>query len=179
MKLTTLFPVITALLISAFYLFLPSFRDCVLPRERGKKPRREAVYGERIAVVLVTLLYALMAFSHLGSTKAPQSFHAFSEGESVTLELDGSRAPSRAMAYSVLGTGGFSLSLSEDGREWTAAAELEQNYVALLKWHELPLSGRGRFLRLTAHGSPELGELTLFDADGAALSWKTANELTD
>ena len=179
MKLTTLFPVITALLISAFYLFLPSFRDCVLPRERGKKPRREAVYGERIAVVLVTLLYALMAFSHLGSTKAPQSFHAFSEGESMTLELDGSRAPSRAMAYSVLGTGGFSLSLSEDGREWTAAAELEQNYVALLKWHELPLSGRGRFLRLTAHGSPELGELTLFDADGAALSWKTANELTD
>ncbi len=179
MKLTTLFPVLTALLISAFYLFLPPLQRCALPAARGKKPRREAVYGERIAVVLVTLLYAFAAFSHLGDTSAPKTYYAFSDGESMTLELDGSHELSRAMARSVLGTGSFTLSLSEDGRTWTEAASLEQNYVALLKWHELPLSGSACFLRLTAAGSPQLGELTLFDESGAALTWKTRNVLTD
>ncbi len=194
MKLTVLFPVLTALLISAFYLFLPPLPP--LPpappeekRPKGKKgrakkteiilPRPAEKYGERIAVALVTLLYALAAFSHLGDTKAPRSFRSFSEGESLTLELSESSSVSRAMVYSVLGTGGFSVSFSEDGERWTDAAEFEQNYVALLKWHELSLSGRARWVRLSFFGSPELGELTLYDADGAALSWETQNELTD
>ena len=199
MKLTILFPVLTALLISAFYLFLPELGRCALPGEPKEKPEskkkssrkkdvqkkaeaapvRKNARGEYVALLLVTLLYALAAFSRLGDTKAPQSSHVFSAGESMTLELDGSYELSRAMARSVIGTGGFSLSLSEDGESWTDAGELDQNYVALLKWHEIPLSGRARYLRLTADGAPELAELTLYDENGAALPWKTQNALTD
>ena len=199
MKLTILFPVLTALLISAFYLFLPELGRCALPGEPKEKPEnkkksgrkkdgqkkaeaapvRKDTRGEYVALLLVTLLYALVAFSQLGDTKAPQSSHVFSAGESMTLELDGSYELSRAMVRSVIGTGGFSLSLSEDGETWTDAAELDQNYVALLKWHEIPLSGRARYLRLTAEGAPELAELTLYDQNGAALPWKTQNALTD
>ena len=199
MKLTILFPVLTALLISAFYLFLPELGRCALPGEPKEKPEnkkksgrkkdgqkkaeaapvRKDTRGEYVALLLVTLLYALVAFSRLGDTKAPQSSHVFSAGESMTLELDGSYELSRAMVRSVIGTGGFSLSLSEDGETWTDAGELDQNYIALLKWHELPLSGRARCLRLTAEGAPELAELTLYDENGAALPWKTQNALTD
>ena len=199
MKLTILFPVLTALLISAFYLFLPELGRCALPGEPKEKPEnkkksgrkkdgqkkaeaapvRKDTRGEYVALLLVTLLYALVAFLRLGDTKAPQSSYVFSAGESMTLELDGSYELSRAMARSVIGTGGFSLSLSEDGETWTDAAELDQNYVALLKWHEIPLSGRARYLRLTADGAPELAELTLYDENGAALPWKTQNALTD
>ena len=189
MKITVLFPVLTALLISAFYLFLPPLLSSAgemlkEKRTRGRKaepiqPRPAAQRGERVAVVLVTLLYALTAFSHLGDTRAPQSFHVFSEGESLTLELKEESELSRAMAYSLLGTGSFSLSLSADGESWTEAAGLEQDYIALLKWHEISLSGRARYLRLTAHGSPELGELTLYDENGAALPWKSSGELCD
>ena len=199
MKLTILFPVLTALLISAFYLFLPELGRCALPGEPKEKPEnkkksgrkkdgqkkaeaapvRKDTRGEYVALLLVTLLYALVAFSRLGDTKAPQSSYVFSAGESMTLELDGSYELSRAMVCSVIGTGGFSLSLSEDGETWTDAAELDQNYVALLKWHEIPLSGRARYLRLTAEGAPELAELTLYDQNGAALPWKTQNALTD
>ena len=199
MKLTILFPVLTALLISAFYLFLPELGRCALPGEPKEKPEnkkksgrkkdgqkkaeaapvRKDTRGEYVALLLVTLLYALVAFSRLGDTKAPQSSYVFSAGESMTLELDGSYELSRAMVRSVIGTGGFSLSLSEDGETWTDAAELDQNYVALLKWHEIPLSGRARYLRLTAEGAPELAELTLYDQNGAALPWKTQNALTD
>ena len=199
MKLTILFPVLTALLISAFYLFLPELGRCALPGEPKEKPEnkkkagrkkdgqkkteaapvRKDARGEYAALLLVTLLYALVAFSRLGDTKAPQSSYVFSAGESMTLELDGSYELSRAMVCSVIGTGGFSLSLSEDGESWTDAGELDQNYVALLKWHEIPLSGRARYLRLTADGAPELAELTLYDQNGAALPWKTQNALTD
>ena len=199
MKLTILFPVLTALLISAFYLFLPELGRCALPGEPKEKPEnkkksgrkkdgqkkaeaapvRKDTRGEYVALLLVTLLYALVAFSRLGDTKAPQSSYVFSAGESMTLELDGSYELSRAMVRSVIGTGGFSLSLSEDGETWTDAAELDQNYVALLKWHEIPLPGRARYLRLTAEGAPELAELTLYDENGAALPWKTQNALTD
>lgn len=173
MKLTILFPVLTAALILLFYLCLPPLQSCAMPK-RSRSGR-----GERLAVALVTLLYALAAFSHLGDTRAPQSSHVFSEGESLTLELDGTHELSRAMAYSVLGTGGYTLSLSADGLSFTEAATLDQNYVALLKWHELTLTGRARYVRLTAHGSPELGSLTLYDKGGAALEWTEANTLTD
>lgn len=194
MKLTILFPALTALLIAAFYLFLPALDRCVLPEQVGEKQKVRKISGrkasvtrsdlirkngERAAVALVTLLYALAAFSHLGDTKAPQSSVVFSEGESLSLELDGTYEISRAMVYSVIGTGGFSFSLSEDGVSWTDAAELDQNYIALLKWHSLDLSGRARYLRVTAHGAPELGELALYDAAGEPLNWITQNALTD
>lgn len=194
MKLTILFPALTLLLIAAFYLFLPSLDVCVLPgpgeeKRPGKKtaagragsphPGSAAKHGERLAVVLVTLLYALTAFARLGDARAPQSSVVFSEGESLILELGSTEDISRAMLYSVIGTGGFSISLSEDGEVWTDAGEFDQNYVALLKWHSLDLSGRARYLQLTAHGVPELGEVVLFGKDGSALPWATANALTD
>ena len=179
MKITLLFPILTAVLIIGFFLFLPPLQVCVLPKSHKKKPGIAARYGEAFAVVLVTLLYAFTAFSHLGDTKAPQSSLLFSEGDSLTLELDGSHELSGAMAYSVIGTGGLVFSLSEDGINFTDAAELDQNYVALLKWHALSFSGRARYVRLTAHGSPELGSLTLYDESGAALKWETQNALTD
>ena len=178
MKLTFLFPFFTALLITGFFCLLPPLRSCALPKRRASESRGET-RGETLAVVLITLLYAIVAFSHLGNTKAPQTSHVFSEGESITLELDGEYEISRAMARSVIGTGGYTVSLSADGEQFTDATEFEQNYVALLKWHDLALSGRARYVRLTAWGGPELAELTLFDETGAALPWRTVSVLTD
>ena len=180
MKLTILFPILTAALIAVFYLFLPPLPSCKLPSPRSGKPSREARLGERLAVVLVTLLYALAAFSHLGDTKAPLNSITFPAGKSLTLELEESSELSRAMLRCVIGTGSFTIALSEDGELWSDAAEFDQNYIALLKWHEIELSGRARYLRLTASsGSPELAEITLYGADGEALVWKTKNALTD
>ena len=194
MKLTVVFPVLTALLIAVFYCFLPPLKTCALPgadattpgKKKAKKktpaegaPKRPAKHAETIAVALVTLLYALAAFSHLGNTHAPQSSLVFSEGDRVTLELEDTHELSRAMAYCVIGTGGYTISLSEDGVVWYGYTEFEQNYIALLKWNEIALSGHARYLRLTAYGTPELGELTLYDENGEPLLWQTRCALTD
>ncbi len=195
MKITTLFPILTLLLIGGFFCFLPPLQSCLLPLQRrpapagGKTGRpKEALPPETggrdrllesAAVLLVTLLYAFAAFSHLGDRAAPASSRVFSEGEELTLALDADHELSRAMVCSVLGTGGFTFSLSEDGENWREAATLDQNYVALLKWHSVDLSGRARYLRLTAWGSPELAELRLYDALGTPLAWDSENELTD
>ena len=178
MKLTVLFPILTAALICVFYLFLPPLQSCALPSAaRGKA--RSAASGERLAVLLVTLLYAFTAFFRLGERSAPQTSLVFSEGGGIELELEEAHELGGAMLYSVIGTGGYTLSLSEDGESWTEAAQEEQNYAQLLRWRSVELSGRARFLRITAGGSPELGEITLFDGGGNALAWKTRCELTD
>ncbi len=179
MKLTAIFPVLTAALIVLFYCLLPPLQSCALSPRLHKKSGREERTGEILALCFITLLYALAAFSHLGDRQAPKTSHVFTSGESVTLELDGPHSLSRAMAYSVIGTGGYTLALSEDGVSFTDALELEQNYVALLKWHDLELSGRARYVRLTAWGEPELGSLTVYDETGAPIAWRTTGPLTD
>ena len=80
---------------------------------------------------------------------APQSSVALREGESVTLELDGTYELSRAMAYSVIGTGGYTIALSEDGESFADVCELEARAVplrpgALCAADRLRLAGAGR-----------------------------------
>jgi len=209
MKASIILLIITVLLITAFFVQLPELRSCVLPRpgderermaaksgrgERRKKRgerRRDARDGaellqrarrrraETAAVLAITLVYAVAAFHALGDRRAPQSSHTFGEGESVVLDLGQTREISRAMVYTMLGRGSFSVELSDDGQSWGEPREYEKNHIAVLKWHDIELSESARYLRLTAHGDPELGELALYGADGQSLSYTGDAALCD
>ena len=180
MKSSYFFSLLAAVLIVLFYLGLPELKTCPLPAPERAEAKRGAL-RERAAIVLLTLVYAALAFFRLGDTKAPQSFCAF-DGDSLTLELSEPAAPARIELYAGVVPGSYSLALSPDGEVWLSAADFQQTYVALLKWHELPLEPAEtpvRYLRVTGWSGAELGELALFDESGRRLAWATENALTD
>ncbi len=179
MKPSYFFSILAAVLITLFYLGLPELKTCPLPTAAPREKRRGAL-RERAAIALLTLAYACLAFFRLGDAAAPQTFRAF-DGDSLTLELAESAPVARAELYAGIVPGSYTLELSPDGELWLPAADFDQTYVALLKWHELSLepTAATRFLRVTGWNGAELGELALFDDAGRRLAWATASPLTD
>ena len=169
MKTTTFFPIITALLIVLFYLGLPDLKRIPLPQSREKRfDRRDA-----LIVVLLTLIYAAVAFWNLGDTQAPQTVRSL-DGESAVIDLGGEENVSRVQFYTGIGQGSYTFEFSADGETWLSASTFEQGHAALLKWQELDLSSAPqspvRYLRISGYGPAELGEVAVYGEDGRMLS---------
>ena len=129
-------------------------------RRRYPLARKDA-----LPILLITAIYAVTAFFSLGSMKAPQAYCDFADGETVTIQVDGDPLMvSRLWSYSSLGTGGYNLEVSQDGKTWStlwtktekdewgrdktvyywAQAEgydpsyaLSQDYIKLFKWQDI------------------------------------------
>lgn len=178
---TWFFPVAAILLLVLFFIGMPSLRRCPLDRI----PKSGYEYGTRdfFALGLIVIVYAFVAFYNLGSTEAPQSFHRFSDGESLTVTLSGDESVSSVMYYTGIGTGSYTLQYSDDGESFYDAALLDQNYAALLKWKNAELysgvSDKPRSIRIIAHGSPWLGELALRTPDGRLIPVTGGGKLFD
>lgn len=70
---------------------------------------------DAIPILLITCIYAVTAFAHLGSLQAPQSAWDFGDGESATFSLPESVQVSRLWYYPNLGTGKYQVEISADG----------------------------------------------------------------
>ena len=101
-----LFPVLTLLALLGFFCWY--WRT-----QRSPLARRDA-----IPILLITCIYAVTAFAHLGSLQAPQSAWDFGDGESATFSLPESVQVSRLWYYPNLGTGKYQVEISADGTQW-------------------------------------------------------------
>lgn len=127
--------------------------------------RHRAERKDALPILLITVIYAITAFFSLGSTKAPQAYYDFSDGETYTVQVEGEPLlVSRIWSYSSLGTGAYNLEVSADGETWStlwtktekdewgrdktvhywAMAEdyepsyaLSQDYIKLFKWQDI------------------------------------------
>ena len=135
MQLTYVFPILILLFIGLFFFGCPSPASAVI--ENAPK----SAFGRRDAIALgiITAVYAVTAFIGLGDTDAPQSFHDFHSGESVTVDLGEVRSIDGIMLYSGLNTGSYRIELSDDGNNFSDAGSFEQNYVALFKWNDFEI----------------------------------------
>ena len=161
MRLTYVFPILILLFIGLFFFGCPSPASATLEdRPKSAFRRRDAT-----ALGIITLVYAVAAFVGLGDMDAPQSFHEFHSGESVTIDLGQVRDIDSISIYSGLNTGSYHIELSDDGESWFDLASFEQNYVALFKWNDVELDelrlGAARYIRLTASGEVRLGEMAI------------------
>ena len=144
----------------------------------GKLTRRDG-----LLMLLLTLVYAIVAFAALGDREGVESWHRFSRGgdaAEITLSEEGEIA--RIQYYCGPTVGNYTLEWSADGETWEGGIPLEQNYVAVLKWHEYipeePLQDVKK-LRFTADRADlTLGEVALRDESGRKLHI-TGGELTD
>ena len=157
---------------------------------RGRMTRRDAWL-----CLAVTLVYAVTAFFHLGSTTAPQSTVDFVQTGPVEVELSETVYVTELRYFPSLGTGAYDLEISSDGEHWAklwtrkddegrtvgwywADAQglnpryaVAQGYNDLFKWKSISIDNPQyvKYLRLTPRSERDtlqLAELALYCATG-------------
>ena len=148
--------------------------------ENHRRPRR--LDGRDAALALgIAALYALGAYSHLGSAVSPQTAFTFAAaGERAVFDLGAPQADFRMLYMNGLheSGNGFTVELSQDGESWEPPLSCAVSTGALYQWFYVTGDGMpdaralsGRYVRLTA-AAPGLTLLeTLFrDAEGRPLA---------
>lgn len=157
---------------AAIALTLALFLQLAWPA-RPPIPRRTSRRGG-IGIAVLTAVYAVAAFTGLGSARDPQHFCTLEAGESATLALDGVHSIDTVWYYTGLYTGEYTLAYSDDGITYTAAGTMPQGYADLFKWlHPQPADtapATAAYVRVTASAHLELGELALYDPQGKRIA---------
>ncbi len=160
----------------------------ILRRDKYRLRLKKADY---IIMAVVTLAYAAMAFTNLGSMKAPQTaWTSSASGESVTFELEKS-ASFHMTYYGGICNSTFTVAFSEDGESWTEEALAEYDQGQIFRWlwfapQELNDSGKftalesgyplktARYIRITAQKAGlVLHEVAFLDESGEPLPVKS------
>ena len=129
-------------------------------------------------MLLITGVYALVAFWNLGSTSLPVTCWTPQQGEVVVLRLD---APADTLRYlpgltvpvegesSVIGVD-CTVSVSVDGLSWGEEVPLTGD--AVYTWQEIPYNGSFSYVKLTSgHAPVVLAEMAFFDEQGKYVSY--------
>ena len=135
-----------------------------------------------LPLAVICLVYALIAFIGLDSTKAPESYYHFTEtNNSVTLQLKDSTECENLLRYTAVTAGNYLVELSADGNEWTEQGVWEQGSNDQFKWkQEAPVISPFRYIRITElSGSCYLGEVAVRRPDGSLAEFATFSALTD
>lgn len=123
-----------------------------------------------LLLLVIVLAYGIRAFWGLGDLTAPQTFTHFDGEASVTLELEQPGQVDEVLYYTGLNTGWYSLSISDDGENFTDIAQLEQPYSSLFAWRTAETEPfTCRYVRLTADRELYLGAFVLRDSAGEIL----------
>ena len=157
---------------AAIALTLALFLQLAWPA-RTPIPRRTSRRGG-IGIAVLTAVYAVAAFTGLGSARDPQRFCTLEAGESATLALDGVHSIDTVWYYTGLYTGEYTLAYSDDGITYTAAGTMPQGYADLFKWLQPQPAdaapATASYVRITANAHLELGEFALYDAQGERIA---------
>ena len=160
---------------AAIALTLALFLQLAWPA-RGVIARRTSRRGG-IGIAVLTAVYAVAAFTGLGSARDPQRFCTLEAGESATLALDGVHSIDTVWYYTGLYTGEYTLAYSDDGITYTAAGTMPQGYADLFKWLQPQPAdtapATAAYVRITASTHLELGEFALYDAQGERIAVRT------
>lgn len=124
-----------------------------------------------LPLILITVLYAALAFYGLGDRQGIQSWYHFTAaGDTAVLELPEDAEISRIQYYTGATVGDYLLEWTLDGREWLGGETLRQGYADILKWQEFIPEGTlvgVKALRITAlQNDLLLGEIALRDPEG-------------
>jgi len=153
--------------------------------KRHPMERRDA-----LAVLVITLVYALTAFLQLGDLSAPQQVCEFVPTSSYTVKITGSPVYTTGLRYfSGLGTGAYNVEVSPDGETWSTLWQrhddpndkdkvtgyyfadaagydpsyaLTQKYNQLYKWTDITVENpqNVQYLRITGRADKQNLQLT-------------------
>ncbi len=179
---------VIALIGYMFYKYVRAVRSEDAPDARSPMrfhPIHRCTRRDALIALVITVVYALVGFSNLGDTVAPQSFYRLTkESPSLTIDLGETRTLGGIFYYTgsfhdVYGNyKGYDIELSTDGENFTPYGILEQTHANTFHWVDRTFSDEdvaeygaptARYIRLTAYVFPmELGELCIIDADSSS-----------
>ena len=199
MKITYIFPILLAVLLTGFFLRLPDLRTCPLPSpqpsEKDSSKRKKSSSSapvllpsrekcpkaldrvDLIIMAVIMLLYGCVAFTGLGNRNSPVSF-ASMQNTCAVVELHGEGFPSKIMLFTGVGEGKYTVEFSSDGQRWEELADFNQDYISILKWNEyLPISNLlPKYVRFTGVGPVYLGEVAMYDGSDRQIPLAPADD---
>ena len=170
-KLTLVFPLASlAFLLLIFSETVPLLDgDTDLLQGGGRWKRKDS-----FAVLLITSLYAIAAFTGLGDPYGVTSFCKFGgRGEYALIELNTPTEISSVRYYPGLYMGKYYLQFSDDGENFTDIAKIEQAHADVFKWRDQTLEenfGPVRYIRIISGSKLWLGEIAFYDRNGELIS---------
>ena len=171
-KWTLVFPLAAvAFILLVFAEYIQLLREPASIPDDGRRMTGK----DRLACILITVIYALTAFLGLGDTTGIESFCKFGErGEYALIEFPAGVEIGAVRCYHGLFMGKYNLEFSADGVSFETVAAVEQGHADIFKWKSPALSEDRertvRFLRLTAGSQLWMGELAIYDENGALVS---------
>ncbi|MCL2828265.1 MAG: glycosyltransferase family 39 protein [Oscillospiraceae bacterium] len=125
---------------------------------------------DAVAIAIIMILWAVIAFWNLGDMRTPQSFHVF-EDEVIEINLGRETELGRIRYFSGLNTGEYNLAISGDRVHWHSVEGMTQDFVGVFKWNEVENQHdiAVQYIRLSADGALHLGELAIYDVAGNRL----------
>ena len=185
-NLTIIFPLATALFALLWFFRWIRLHSRPIPEDAPiTTPTPGFTKNDWLALGVITVLYAIVAFLGIGSAKAPVSFLHYTDGNQYALiELNEPQEITRVRYYCGLNTADYRLEFSMDGENWTEQltedgnSGMPQSYNILFRWNEAALNednGPVKYIRIVSGAEQYLGEIALYGADGELL---TTDEFT-
>lgn len=171
-NLTVLLPMACIFLILYWYLsvfWLHRQGDALVSTEEiGAFSIYSITKKDLLPMLAISLGYAIVAFTMLGDTEAPQSLREYEAEDVSVFDFREVTQIDEIMYFSSLHTGGYSLEYSQDGESFEALAEPTQAYNELFKWNSVELEEpvSAQYIRLTANNRLDLAELAFCDSEG-------------
>lgn len=123
--------------------------------------------GDVKIMLVITVIYAAVAFWGIGDINAPRSFYNFDGKDfNLTIILNESQPVNKMQYYSGLHTGDYSLRYSEDGVKWSEPKTLPQSYDKLFSWRYIDFDSgaKMKYIQIWAKELPlEMGEIGLLN----------------
>lgn len=175
-NLVVVFPVTVFFLIllwyfTAYRLFRPN-GDALPPKISAPEIGKSRYHLSKIdlkPILIITIMYAIIAFFMLGDMTAPESVREYNSGEKSVFDF-GEVVEIHDMAYfTSLHTGGYTFEHSMDGKTWEQSDNLSQKYNQLFKWIDTNLwePVTAQYVRLKADSRLDLAEVVFVLADGS------------
>ncbi len=163
-------PIAAALLLVIFLMALPDLRRCRLP-QFGLDRKEKGGLRASLPILVITLVYAFVAFFNLGNTESPESFTDM-QGNTVIIELDEPQTIDRFMLFPGVGIGDYDIVYYDQfGNSITDS--FRQGHTEVLCWQSLEVATDSPVTAVEisgVSGNPWLGEAAFLDAEGALIS---------
>lgn len=168
-------PVTTAVLLLLFFVGLPDLKEApVLPFE-GMRRRKRIDRLDVIFMAVITLVFGIVDFTHLGSRSAPETF-VRPVDESAVITFDEPCIPAEIDFYTGVGYGEFAFELTADGENYFTAASFLLDAGDVLRWQKLSAANTGEVTggRIAGTGTAYLGEAAFFDGNGNRIAFRSS-----